>query len=68
MRVRGEVESAARIALQRKEAEKKELRPLRLERLWCVKAGVGKELSTIEQLVMSLAGGSVTWLEQRVAW
>jgi hypothetical protein len=65
MRVREEAESAARIALQRKGAGKKELRPSRLERPWRVVAEVGRaaKLLIVRQLVMSPEGGMVTWME-----
>ncbi len=63
-RPRGEVESSARIALQRMGAGKKELRLLRLDRPWRVAVGVGRaaKSSTIRQLVMSRARGTVTWM------
>ncbi len=68
---KGEAESAARIALQRKEARKMELKPLRLLMQWCVAGGVGRaaKLSSVRQLAMSPAGGMVTWMEhRRAAW
>ncbi len=39
MRARGEAKSSARIALQREGVGKKELKPLRLDRLWHVAVG-----------------------------
>jgi hypothetical protein len=60
----------ARIALQRKGAEKREPRPSRLAIPLPSTGGVGRvaKLSADRQLATSPAGGTVTWMEQRAAW
>jgi hypothetical protein len=56
--------------IAKKGGRKKELRPLRLDRPRRVAVRVRRaaKSSTVRQLVMSLAGGTVTWMEQRAAW
>jgi hypothetical protein len=70
MRARGEAKSAARIALQRIGAGKKEKRPSRLAMPLLSTGGVGRgaKYLTVRQLAMSPAGGMVTWMEQGAAW
>jgi hypothetical protein len=62
---KGGAESAVRIALRRKGAGKKELKPSRLVMLLPSTGGVVRaaKFSTLRQLAMSPAGGTVTWIE-----
>jgi hypothetical protein len=65
MRMRAEDESAERIALQRKGAGKKLLRPLRLTSPSA--AGVARAASTltVRQALISVMEGTIAWTDWR---